>query len=142
MLLDIYNGTALDSVSIQNGAGLALSVSDSFDLYPGTYEEKWNTNKDTMIDKISGLTDWQCSCLTIWAVDFWRSGAYQEEDAVNRYVTGKLSAATRMQDALKMLSRSVELMEKTKGAFKSPAIAEARSQAEKAGDILKEMLEF
>lgn len=42
--------------------------------------------------------------------------------------------------ALKHLSESIKLMEATKGAFKSAQIAEARSEVEKAKEILEKMM--
>lgn len=141
MFLDIYNGTHLNPVSIQHGAGLELSVSDSFDLYPGMYEAKWGTDKTAMLTKIRELTDWQAACLVIWACDFWQSGAYEQEDAINRYIQGKLSVSSLYEEALNAIKRAIELQEKTKGAFKSPAIGEARAQCEKAAKILEILIQ-
>jgi len=140
MLLDIMNGTYLDSFSIRAGAGLDASVFDSFALYPGTYEEKWGVDKTAMLEKVRKLDDWQVACLAIWAVDFWASDIYEQPDSITRYVTGKAGVPQLGASALEHLARAVELQEKTRGAFKSALIAEARTETEKALAILKELL--
>jgi len=37
-------------------AGLIGNVLDSFSIYPGTYEEKWNVDRDTMARKLDALS--------------------------------------------------------------------------------------
>jgi hypothetical protein len=142
MLLDIFNSTGLDPISIQHGAGLDLQVRDSFDLYPGMYEEKWKAEKEPFLTKIAALSDWQAACLTIWACDFWTSGTYEEPDAVNRYVTGKAGAAHRLSEALAHALEALKCQEKFKGVgVKSKLIATAQSETAKAAGILKSLVD-
>jgi len=138
MLLDIFNSTGLDPISIQHGAGLDLQVRDSFDLYPGMYEEKWKTEKDPFLAKITALSDWQAACIAIWACDFWASGVYEEPDAVNRYITGKAGAAHRLSEALAHALEALKCQEKFKGVgVKSKLIATAQGETSRAVEILR-----
>jgi hypothetical protein len=76
MILDVLNGhgAVLLYMSHPGGAGqhLLLSISDSFALYPGNYEEAWEIPdaKDFM-RRLSERSRWQLICLEIWAAGFW-----------------------------------------------------------------------
>jgi hypothetical protein len=134
LLLDIYNSTMLTPMALDRDS-LDLQVRDSFTLYPGMYEDKWGVDK-SMLDKISKLSNFQAACLQIWAVEFWGAGCYTEDDSINLYVQGKLTAISRLERAGELLKTAVEIQEKSKSAFKSAAIAEARNKCEQAERIL------
>ncbi len=140
MLLDIYNGTALMPGTIDRNA-LDLQVRDSFDLYPGMYEEKWRTDRTVMLGKIAGLSDWQAVCLQIWAVEFWSSGCYEEDDGLRRYVAGGLTPLSLLERVGDLLRRAVELQDKVKGAFRSKLVAEARTATAAAAEFVRRLSE-
>jgi hypothetical protein len=137
MILDIYKDAYPDAASIGSGAGLVQSVEDSFSVYPGTYEAKWGVEKDPMLKKIGALDEWQAACLAIWASDFWESHIYTQPNGLKEYVTGKTDISGRIKSALTDLQSAVDLQEKTKGAFKSALVAEARTKTEAAFAIFK-----
>ena len=73
MILDVLNGHGM--VLSYGGFGLAgqhirLSIADSFALYPGSFEAKWECDK-TLNDKLAALSRWQLACLEVWAAGFW-----------------------------------------------------------------------
>ena len=78
MIIDILNGTVIMPYFADS---IWLEISDSFDLYPGVYEDKWSADKKTFIGKIEALTHFQRCCLEIWAKAFW-SGDYNAPDAI------------------------------------------------------------
>lgn len=74
MILDVLNGHG--TILAYGGSGLAgqhvgLSIYDSFRLYPGMYEEKWDVAADSLNGKLSECTRWQLVCLEVWAAGFW-----------------------------------------------------------------------
>jgi hypothetical protein len=75
MILDVQNGSAAIMVYGQGGlAGqhLPLSLADSFHLYPGAYEEKWQiADPQGFLARVAALTRFQVAALEIWAAAFW-----------------------------------------------------------------------
>jgi len=75
MMLDVNNGGSdfLITFGPQYTVvkSLYLEISDSFDLYPGSYEDKWGTDKFPFLEKIAKLTLFQEICLKIWIAQFW-----------------------------------------------------------------------
>jgi len=141
MLLDIYNSTMLAPGALDRSA-LDLQVRDSFDLYPGVYEEKWKTEKKELLDKIAALTDWQAACLQIWAVDFWQSGCCEGPSAIADYITGKTSAGHRLIEAYRTAQDARELCERFKGTgVKSKLIAQAQEKCRQAAAILEQLID-
>jgi len=86
MMIDVLNGVAALMTYGSHGlAGqhLPFSVHDSFNLYPGQFEEKWDIQSGAMNAKIAGLTRFQIICLEIWAAG-WRGGVdYQDAGAID-----------------------------------------------------------
>lgn len=141
MLLDIFNSTMLTPHVLDRDT-LDLQVTDSFDLYPGTYEDKWATDKTAMLGKIAQLTDLQAAAFQIWAVDFWRSGCYEGADAINNYITGKTSAGHKLIDAYRHTQEAITRQDQFKGTgVKSKLIAEARTETAKAAEILEKLID-
>lgn len=136
MLIDIYNGTLLTPHLL--GRTMLAEVEDSFNLYPGVYEEKWGVNKDEMLEKIKNLDTLSAALIELWAVNFWETND-DNSISLEDYLSGKITLASRFQQALKQLEQATSLMEKSKSAFKSKTIAEARSEVEKALKILKDL---
>lgn len=87
MLIDVANGSAWLIFQSGNlvGQQLPLSVYDSFEIYPGMYEEKWGVKKQGMIDKINGLSRFHTITLEIWAAGFWE-GDYEAKDAIAKHL--------------------------------------------------------
>ena len=88
MLIDVANGSAL---LIYSGAGvvgsnLILSVDDSFRLYPGQFEEKWQIEWKPMMAKMESLTRFQLTALEVWAGSFWE-GDHEDEDAIEKHIS-------------------------------------------------------
>lgn len=137
MLIDIFNGTALTPGIL--GQHLIASVEDSFNLYPGQYEEKWSVNQKEMIDKITSLDPVNAIFLELWAVGFWAVNT-SEAGQMEEYLSGKLNLAVRIEDIIQQLQAVCDRLAQTKGAFKSAPVAEARASTEKAADSLRLML--
>jgi hypothetical protein len=81
MLIDIYNGHALSPAGLDS---LHIQVQDSFDLYPGVYEDKWQAQREDMLRKVDALTIQQRACLEIWAVAFWH-GDYEHKNSIKNH---------------------------------------------------------
>ena len=139
LLLDIYNGTGLTPEVLDRDA-LYLEVEGAFRLYPDVHHRTWGVDRKALLGKIRKLTDVQAVCLQLWACDFWSSGIHELPDAINRYVLGKLTISSRLAEALHTLHRAADLQEKSKGAFKSKLITEAKAETEKALDIIMSLL--
>jgi hypothetical protein len=91
MILDVLNGYGTLLVNQGDsivGQGILLSMHDSFDLYPGMYEDKWDATKD-VLDKLKELTRFQKACMEIWAAGFW-------EQHENLDVTEYINAQARV----------------------------------------------
>ncbi len=140
MLLDIYN-SALLTPELLNRDTLDSQVRDSFDLYPGVYEEKWGVKKEEVLAKIAQLTNWQAYCLQIWACDFWESGCYEEPDSIKLYVQGKLNVEKKLIEAQKIIQEAEKLCEQFKGTgVKSKLIAQAQERCRVAKEELAKMI--
>lgn len=86
MILDVLNGhgSLLAASAAMTGMHVALSIEDSFDLYPGTYEDKLSVDKTAMTGKLRALTVFQLAALEVWAAQFWE-GDYNAPDAVQKH---------------------------------------------------------
>lgn len=135
MFIDIFNGTALTAGIL--GQHLTAQVEDSFNLYPGIYEEKWGTSKKDMLDKIMSLDRYEAALVELWAVGFW---ALSKEDALESYIAGRINISIRVTDAIARLHTAGDQLEKTKSAFKSASIADCRKTIQEAAEILSGML--
>jgi hypothetical protein len=72
MILDIMNGTMFfHGHGGMAGQYLRIGIQDSFDLYPGVYEDKWKTDKTKFMGKLQAMTRFQVACLELWAAGFW-----------------------------------------------------------------------
>lgn len=81
MILDTMNGTQLAyeySLSGVAGGLLEIEVYDTFRLYPGVFEEKWDVDKDELLGKINSLSRFERCTVELWAIGFW-----QREDLNN-----------------------------------------------------------
>ncbi len=132
MLIDIFNGTILTPGLL--GQHLIAQVEDSFDLYPGTYEEKWGASRQEMIDKIISLAPVSAAFLELWAVGFWALN--QNPGDLKNYLAGKLSLDQKISAVVSSLRSSIDRLEKTKGSFKSPVIGDVRSTLAASAEIL------
>ena len=137
MLIDIFNGTALTAGIL--GQHLTAQVEDSFNLYPGMYEEKWGINQKEMIDKIISLDPLSAIFLELWAVSFWAINT-SEPGQLEDYLSGKLNLSVRIEDIIQQLQDVSDRLEQTRSAFKSATIAEARASVNKITDTLRLML--
>jgi len=89
MLLDVENaGTdflvSYSSLGVMKS--LLLGAQDSFDLYPGSFEDKWGTSKEQFLPKLAQLTAFQEVCLKIWVARFWDLTGEQTPDT-DEYVS-------------------------------------------------------
>ena len=139
MMLDVMNGTYIDPHTISRV--LIANVEDSFKLYPGQYEEKWQVKKEEMLPKLESLNEFQASCLAIWANDFWygsETGAGELD--LEAYIKDAPIITQQLSAISHHLQEAINLMEASKSAFKSAQIAEARESAKKAMEILGKLL--
>ena len=86
--IDIMNGTIAlmaGQASGLFGQHLPLSASDSFDLYPGMYEDKWGVKKDLVMAKLEGLTVFQLMAIELWSALFWAVPDINAEGAIKNY---------------------------------------------------------
>lgn len=137
MLIDIFNGTALTPGIL--GQHLTAQIEDSFADIPGEYEQKWGVNRQEMVDKIVSLDPASAIFLELWAFGFWAINTGQA-GALESYLDGRLNLERRITDVIARLDGVSESLEKTKGAFKSAAVAQAREVVEEAREILEGML--
>lgn len=137
MLIDIFNGTILTPGIL--GQHLTAEVEDSFNLYPGVYEEKWGVDQKEMIDKIISLDPLTAAFLELWVVGFWAVNI-SESSQLEDYLSGKLNLSVRIEDIIQQLQKVCDKLEQTKSAFKSASVAESRTQTEKAAYTLRLML--
>jgi len=137
MMLDVMNSTYVDIQSL--GHGLWANIKDSMADMPGEYETKWGIGTD-ICDKVSQLPGWQAACLEIWANSYWygKSGLVDIDEYIKG--PGMEPVDAKLYAILTELSKSVELMQKSAGAFKSRTIADARKHAETAKTKLEEIL--
>lgn len=139
MLIDILNGTYLDPHTLPSA--IKASAEDSFSLYPGQYEEKWDIEKQGILEKLRRLNAFQAACLAIWANDFWygsEKGAGTLD--LDRYIKESPGIIQRLAAIEDHLKKAIELMEQSKGAFKSQIVADARAAIVVARGILEELL--
>lgn len=92
MLVDIFNSTMLMPQML--GSHVVVQVEDSFSLYPGMYEDKWEVRKDEMLGKIKALTALESALIELWAVGFWSL------DNVSNGLEAYLSGQTTLVDCL------------------------------------------
>lgn len=137
MLIDIFNGTALTAGFL--GQHLGAQVEDSFILYPGMYEEKWGVKKTDMLEKIASLSPLEAALVELWAVGFWALGT-GEEGGLEAYLTGKISMYHLFVNLISEMERGSAMLEKTKTAFRSASVGEARQIIATAIEQLEKLL--
>jgi hypothetical protein len=71
LMLDVFNGTALTPQI--SGQHLLANVVDGIEL--DGLNSKWGVDKGKVIEKIKGLSLFQCACMELWANGFWYGGA-------------------------------------------------------------------
>lgn len=122
MLIDIYNGTYLFPQAL--GHGLLPNVVDSFELYPGMYEEKWGVDREAMIAKVNSMDALTAALAEMWAVGYW---AVYKDIPLEQYIDdshylggleeGVTALIRKMQDAAEdtaptVLKESAEALER------------------------------
>jgi hypothetical protein len=109
MMIDVMNGTMLDERF--SGESLIVNVLDSFDLYPGMYEEKWDIEKDSFLKKLLPLSPFERTVLETWVVDFWEEG-----HNFDKYISGPVRRAVDLPVGaiLKRLDEKVKIPEHLK----------------------------
>lgn len=131
MILDVMNGTHLMGGLM--GQQVGPNVEDSFSLYPGLYEDKWGVERAPLVEKLAGLDAWQRASLEVWASRFWQAVGVKPDLDPREYVAkGKHTAAGQLEALETTLGEAVDLMERTKHAFKSKTIEHAREKVEAA----------
>jgi len=120
MVLDVMNGVFLEPHTVETA--VVADIADSFQLYPGVYEEKWGVEQEVMMEKITSLSPWEAACLACWAAEFWR--------LTDRDLDGYIMGGEKEDPLRQELERICELLEKTRTAFKSGLVAEARERLE------------
>ena len=85
MILDVLNGhgMAMRMSPHTPGQHIGLSIHDSFEIYPGSYEEKWGVDKAHMLETLKECTVFQLAALEYWAAMFWE-GDYNAPDAMEK----------------------------------------------------------
>ena len=75
MILDVMNGHAGVMVlggSMSVGYHIPPNIEDSFRIYPGMYEEKWEiTDAAGFVKRLNGVTRFHLVALEIWSAAFW-----------------------------------------------------------------------
>lgn len=75
MILDVMNGHAGIMVlggSMSVGYHIPPNIEDSFKLYPGTYEQKWNiADPAGFVSRLNALPRFHLVTLEIWSAGFW-----------------------------------------------------------------------
>ncbi len=139
MMMDVMPSDYLDPFTI--GGSLLAKMENSFALNPGQFEAEWGIeDSKKTIEKLKGLSPFHAACLAIWTNSFRRGNTTDEtSNDLNEYLRGP-NIAGALQNALHYLTISIDLQEKTRGAFKSKTIAEARDHAEKALAILEPLI--
>ena len=86
MILDVENGGTdfLLASGVAMGVGVTHNIFDSFHLYPGMYEEKWEIDRKKMQNKMQSLTFFQQFCLKYWCCQFWDRS---DEINLNEYIS-------------------------------------------------------
>ncbi|MCF8094462.1 MAG: hypothetical protein K9J79_03785 [Desulfobacteraceae bacterium] len=79
MILDVMNGAVFTDGFGMSGQYLPIAIQDSFDLYPGQYENKWEVEKKTLMGKLQSLYRFQVACLEMWAGGFWNLPRNKED---------------------------------------------------------------
>lgn len=139
MLIDIFNGTMLTPGIL--GQHLTAQVEDSFDLYPGQYEEKWKVDRKEMVEKIASLDPATSVFLELWAVGYWSvADPVSSSVDIENYIQGKFSLESRAREIIERLHKVEDRLDKTKAAFKSAAVAESRKEIEEITGILNNLL--
>lgn len=72
MILDV-EGDGLQFVlsgSLPSVIAIKANVYSAFQLYPGSYEERWKVEKDVLNQKLSALSFFQEFCLKLWCCWF------------------------------------------------------------------------
>lgn len=139
MMLDVMNSTYIDPHTLSRV--LNANIEDSFQLYPGMFEEKCGIKKDEILEKLKSITEFQVSCLAIWANDFWYCSEKGEGGLdLDAYIRESPIITHQLEAIAAHIETAIDLMEKSKGAFKSAQIAEARESAQKAKEILEKLI--
>ena len=121
MVLDVMNGVFLEPHTVETA--VVADIADSFQLYPGVYEEKWGVEQEVMMEKITSLSPWEAACLACWAAEFWR--------LTDRDLDGYILGGEKENPLRQELESVIGLLEKTRPAFKSALVAEARERLER-----------
>lgn len=141
MMLDVMNGTWLAGGLM--GQHISASVADSFQLYPGTYEEEWKVDRQQLESRLAKCNPWQLAVLELYCARFWEfvSGSGGPAFDSKAYTKpGAHSLQEQHNDAMKHLDEAIKKMEESRSAVKSKTIAIARTEAEKARGIIEELL--
>ncbi len=134
MLIDIYNGTILSPAHL--GSGLLAQVADALADVPGQYEAKWSVDGEAMLQKIRSLSQLDAALIELWAAGYWQLHD-TVEDSLNAYLRGSLTIATHIESVVATLDDVSERLAKTRSAFKSATVAEARALVEQAAERLR-----
>lgn len=137
MLIDIFNSSVLTPGIL--GQHLISQI-----VLPSTPEfmsrgEKWGVTQTEILEKIISLDPVSAAFLELWAVGFWALNTGASGD-LEDYTSGKLNLDLYLTAAIEQLREAGDRLEKTKGAFKSAAVAEAREQVERARERVKALL--
>ena len=97
MIIDVLNSLiTLFSYAgaSMSGNHIGLSISDTFELYPGVYERKWDVVPDVLNNKIASLSNFERTCIELWGASFWERDDYQEDDAIEKHCAALLPVET------------------------------------------------
>jgi|GEM_PF-5377080 len=133
MMIDVSNSTYLASGIM--GQQMIPNIEDAFALDPGRYEQKWGIESEPMLTTLRALDMWQLACLEIWANELWYGGGTGDVD-IEGYLRPP-AISEELARAGNLLQEAVEQMGKSRGAFKSATIAQARTATEQALSILR-----
>jgi hypothetical protein len=82
LMLDVMNGTMLTAGLA--GQHLPANCIDGMNL--NGFDEKWEVDKQGLIDKLKRLSLWETAIMEIWATGFWKSKSYEQSGSEEQWV--------------------------------------------------------
>jgi hypothetical protein len=88
LMLDVMNGTFLTPQSA--GHHLTVNVSDGIAL--DRLDQKWEIDGPALNAKLQSLDAFSLFCLEVWAVGFWASGVYMDDNRMEEWMRPLIQA--------------------------------------------------
>ncbi|MBW1723141.1 MAG: hypothetical protein JRJ78_13930 [Deltaproteobacteria bacterium] len=82
LILEVSSGLVVNPELAGHQLPLACDQAMSLD----GLDKKHGVDAQVLLGKLGDLSDWERTCLEIWASGFWNSKAYDQEDGLNNYL--------------------------------------------------------